>query len=56
MRNLVILHIRGGSGIRCGCGCLLQLELVDLSKEVSDLIILVCELDLVLLQLLLVLL
>jgi hypothetical protein len=41
--------------IYCGSDggrCLLQLELVDLSKEVSNLVILVCELDLMLLQLL----
>jgi hypothetical protein len=58
-RNLVIIHIRGGSAIRYGCSggrCLLQQELVNLSKEVSNLIILVCELNLVLLQLLLLLL
>jgi hypothetical protein len=36
-------------GVRHGGGCLLQLELVDLSKEISNPVILVYDLDLMLL-------
>jgi hypothetical protein len=63
-KNLEILDIQR-SGILCGCGkcgcgrcgCrrLLQLKPVNLSLEVSNLIVSVCKLNLVLLQLLLTL-
>jgi hypothetical protein len=60
-RNIEILNIRRWSKILCGCircGCrhLLQLKLVNLSLEVSNLIVSFHELNLMLLQLLLMLL
>jgi hypothetical protein len=57
--NLEVLNIQGRSRILYGCGRgmrLLQLELVDLILEVSNLVVSVCELNLLLLQLLLMLL
>jgi hypothetical protein len=50
------IHNIQRSGVLCGCRCLLQLKLVNLSLEVSNPIVLVCELNLGLLQLLLMLL
>jgi hypothetical protein len=60
-KNLEIPDIRRRSGIicrcgRCGCRHLLQLKLVNLSLEVSNLVVSVHELNLMLLQLLLTLL
>jgi hypothetical protein len=57
-KNLEILDIPRRRGIlywcgRCGCRRLLQLKLVNLSLEVSNLIVSIREINLVLLQLLL---
>jgi hypothetical protein len=53
-KNLEVPDIRRRSGIffgcgRCECGCLLQLKLVNLILEISNLVVSVRELNLVLL-------